>query len=116
MIVNGFDLDDSLKAILERMTKLNVIENSDEETIVRPTDFGNISFIMSEIVDKKAELEKIEKELSRLEAEIRRCEGMLNNEKFTSKAPAEKVEEERIKLKNYRNSYDTLALKKKEFE
>ena len=71
---------------------------------------------MNEIVDKKAELEKIEKELSRLEGEIKRSKGMLENERFISKAPAAKVEEERNKLVNYQNSYNTLLEKKKEFE
>ena len=71
---------------------------------------------MSEIVDKKAELEKIEKELARLESEIKRSTSMLGNERFVSKAPAAKVEEERTKLNNYTNSYNTLLEKKKEFE
>ncbi len=114
VMIDGFELDDSLRAILYRMTKLVEIEATDEETIVRPTTFGKVSFIMNEIVDKKAELEKIDKELKRLESEIQRSNGMLSNEKFLSKAPKEKVEEEKEKLRNYQNSYDTLLAKKKE--
>ena len=115
-MIDGFELDDSLKSILFRMTKLHVLNNTDEETIVRPAKFGKILYIMNEIVDKKAELEKIEKELKRLEGEINRSNGMLSNERFLSKAPAEKVEEEKQKLVNYQNSYNTLLEKKKEFE
>ena len=114
VLIDGFELDDSLRAILYRMTKLVEIESTEEETIVRPTTFGKVSFIMNEIVDKKAELEKIDKELKRLESEIQRSNGMLSNEKFLSKAPKEKVEEEKEKLRNYQNSYDTLLAKKKE--
>ncbi len=114
--LDGFAADDSIKAILYRMTKLNVVDKIQEETIVRPTSFGGVKFVMNEIVDKKAELEKIEKELSRLEGEIKRSKGMLENERFISKAPAAKVEEERNKLVNYQNSYNTLLEKKKEFE
>ena len=116
IMVDGLKLNDSLKNILYRMTKLNIIENTQEETIVRPTSFGKVIYIMNEIVDKKAELEKIEKELERLKAEIERGEKMLSNEKFISKAPAAKVEEERTKLSNYKNSYNTLLEKKKDFE
>ena len=83
--------------------------------ILRPTAFGNVQFIMSEIIDKEAELAKIDKELARLQAEIARSHGMLSNEKFLSKAPAEKVAEEKAKLENYQNSYDSLLEKKKEF-
>ena len=116
IIVDGLKLDESLSNILYRMTKLNVIASTDEETIVRPTDFGKVSFIMNQIVDKEAELAKISKELERLASEIERGEKMLSNEKFISKAPASKVEEEKTKLTNYRNSYNTLLEKKKDFE
>ncbi|MCR4856430.1 MAG: hypothetical protein K5908_09695, partial [Erysipelotrichaceae bacterium] len=54
--------------------------------------------------------------LKRLEGEIARSNGMLSNERFLSKAPAAKVEEEKTKLENYRNSYNTLLEKRKEFE
>lgn len=116
VMFEGFDPDESIKSILYRMTKLNMIDNTDEETIVRPVSFGNIYYLMNEIVDKKAEIEKIDKELERLQAEINRSQGMLNNEKFISKAPKEKVDEERNKLTNYQNSYETLIEKKKELE
>ena len=116
VIINGLEMNDYLESVLMRMTKLNVISNTDEETIVRPLTFGSVEFIMNEIVDKKAELEKINKELKRLEAEIARSEGMLSNEKFLSKAPHQKVDEEKEKLVNYQNSYNTLLEKKKEFE
>ncbi|MBR2533447.1 MAG: valine--tRNA ligase [Erysipelotrichaceae bacterium] len=114
IMVEGLDANDSIRQILYRMTKLNIIDSTDEETIVRPTTYGKVTYIMDEIVDKKAELEKIEKELTRLEAEIDRSKKMLGNERFVSKAPAEKVEEERKKLISYRNSYETLLEKKKE--
>ena len=37
----------------------------------------------------------------KLEGEINRANGMLNNEKFTSKAPEAKIQEERDKLAKY---------------
>ena len=116
VLIDGFKLNDSLIAIIYRMCKLNVIGDTDKETIVRPTTFGKVIYIMDEIVDKKAELEKINKELARLENEIARSNGMLSNEKFISKAPKQKVDEEKEKLINYQNSYNTLLEKKKEFE
>ena len=116
ILIDGMKLDESLENILYRMTKLVSLDNTNEETIVRPTTFGKISYIMNEIVDKKAELEKIEKELERLQSEINRSNNMLSNEKFISKAPKEKVNEEKQKLINYQNSYNTLLEKKKEFE
>jgi valyl-tRNA synthetase len=47
-------------------------------------------------------------EIDRLEKEIARAEGMLANERFTSKAPPEVVEAEREKLSRYRRELDAL--------
>ena len=55
----------------------------------------------AELVDVEKEIVRLEKEAKRLAGEIKRATGMLNNEKFTSKAPAAKVEEERQKLEKY---------------
>ena len=55
----------------------------------------------ADLVDVKAEIERLEKEEKRLNGEIARCNGMLNNEKFTSKAPQSKIDEEKAKLVKY---------------
>ncbi len=55
----------------------------------------------AELVDIKQEIERLEKEQKKLGGEIARCNGMLNNEKFISKAPAAKIDEEKEKLKKY---------------
>ena len=57
----------------------------------------------AELVDIQAEIERLEKEEKRLACEIARCEGMLKNEKFISKAPEAKVAEEKEKLAKYTN-------------
>ena len=57
----------------------------------------------AELVDIQAEIERLEKEEKRLAGEIARCEGMLKNEKFISKAPETKVAEEKEKLAKYTN-------------
>ena len=55
----------------------------------------------AELVDISAEIERLSKEKSRLEGEIKRCNGMLSNEKFISKAPEAKINEEKEKLEKY---------------
>lgn len=57
----------------------------------------------AELVDIQAEIERLTKEEKRLAGEIARCEGMLKNEKFISKAPEAKVAEEKEKLAKYTN-------------
>ena len=55
----------------------------------------------AELVDISAEIDRLKKEEARLEGELKRVNGMLNNEKFMSKAPEAKVKEERDKLEKY---------------
>ena len=55
----------------------------------------------AELVDIDKEIERLKKEEARLNGEIKRCNGMLNNEKFTSKAPQSKIDEEKEKLAKY---------------
>ena len=55
----------------------------------------------AELVDIDKEIERLKKEEGRLQGEIKRCNGMLNNERFTSKAPQAKFDEENAKLVKY---------------
>lgn len=54
-----------------------------------------------QLVDIGKEMERLVKEEERLGKELSRVEGMLNNERFVSKAPAEKIEEEKEKREKY---------------
>lgn len=54
-----------------------------------------------ELVDIAQEIERLKKEQKRLEGELARVQGMLGNERFMSKAPKQKVDEERAKLEKY---------------
>ena len=55
----------------------------------------------AELVDIAKEIERLEKEEERLIKELARVNGMLANEKFVSKAPAAKIEEEKAKQAKY---------------
>ncbi len=63
----------------------------------------------AELVDIDKELERLSKEKTRLEGEIKRGESMLSNERFLSKAPAAKVEEEKAKLTKYKETYEQVV-------
>jgi valyl-tRNA synthetase len=56
---------------------------------------------LEDLVDFEKEKERLLKEQARLEKELARSKGMLTNERFLSKAPAEKVQEEKDKLASY---------------
>ena len=64
----------------------------------------------SDLVDPAEERARLEKEEKRLLGEIARAEGMLGNENFTSRAPADKVEAERAKLAQYTQMLDQVRV------
>ncbi|RKJ01673.1 valine--tRNA ligase [bacterium D16-54] len=55
----------------------------------------------AELVDVEKEIERLKKEQERLKKELARVNGMLSNERFVSKAPEAKIQEEREKLEKY---------------
>jgi len=56
---------------------------------------------LEDLVDMEKEKERLLKEKEKLTKELARSHGMLNNEKFVSKAPAAKIQEEKEKLAKY---------------
>ncbi|MBQ7430052.1 MAG: valine--tRNA ligase [Butyrivibrio sp.] len=59
----------------------------------------------SDLVDISAEIERLEKEKAKLEGELKRSKAMLSNEKFLSKAPEAKINEEKDKQQKYEQTY-----------
>jgi valyl-tRNA synthetase len=53
------------------------------------------------LVNLEEEKQKLLQEQEKMNNEIKRCENMLKNESFISKAPAQKVEQEKQKLAGY---------------
>ncbi len=70
---------------------------------------ANIYIPFAELVDISQEIERLEKEEKRLESELARVNGMLNNSKFMSKAPEQKIAEERTKLTKYTQMRQQIA-------
>ena len=73
--------------------------DSDAVSVVIPN--GTIYMPFAELVDIAKEIERLENEEKRLNGELARVNGMLSNERFVSKAPAAKFQEEKDKLEKY---------------
>ena len=83
--------------IIIEQTKEGVADNA--VSVVVPD--AVVYLPLEDLVDFEQELERLKKEEDRLNKEIKRAEGMLANERFVSKAPADKVQAERDKLEKY---------------
>lgn len=65
----------------------------------------------AELVDIEKEVERLKKEEVRLQKELARVNGMLSNEKFVSKAPQSKIDEEKEKLAKYTQMMEQVKLR-----
>lgn len=65
----------------------------------------------AELVDIGQEIERLQKEEKRLTGELARVNGMLNNERFMSKAPEAKIAEEREKLLKYTQMMEQVKMR-----
>ena len=63
---------------------------------------ANIYMPFAELVDLEKEIGRLKKEEERLSKELARVDGMLNNEKFVSRAPKDKIDQEKEKQAKYR--------------
>ncbi|MDY2574725.1 MAG: valine--tRNA ligase [Bacilli bacterium] len=72
--------------------------------------FANL--LIEDNIDKKELLLKIEKEINRLTKEVERCQKMLSNPQFISKAPEFKINQEKEKMQGYQNELNVYIEKK----
>lgn len=101
------------KAFIVGLAKLEAMEFGAD--IEKPQGAGFRVAINTEVyvplaglLDAEAEIKKIEAQMSKLEKELAKVNGKLNNEKFTSKAPAHIIDREKKIQKEYQDKLDKL--------
>ena len=72
-----------------------------EEVMSAVIDGAEIYVPLDDLVDYKAEAERLTKEKKRLEGEVARVQGKLSNQGFISKAPEKIIQEEKDKMVKY---------------
>ncbi len=87
-------------ALVNGITYVDKIDSIDKY-ITLTFENSNIYILFSDLVDIDKEKDRIKNEIAKVESEIKRAKGMLGNQKFVEKAPKEKIEEEKEKLKKY---------------
>ncbi len=111
MIINAHDekiLDtlETNKAYLERfcnpeMLTIGVGATAPEKAMTAVVSGAEIYLPLQGLINIEEEITRLEKELEKLNKEVERVQKKLANEKFVAKAPAQVVEEERAKEKDY---------------
>ncbi|WP_188150614.1 valine--tRNA ligase [Teredinibacter waterburyi] len=117
-IKNGSDDDkrclaDNLQ-FLKKLASLESVEwltDADEAPLSATALVGKLEILvpMAGLIDKEAELARLQKESDKLTKEVERLEAKLNNPKFVDKAPAEVVDKEKNRLADVNNALGKLA-------
>ncbi len=102
-------VDEKLAAIISKMAKAEWRDDLEGDLAVETIRLGSLNIPSSELADPAEEIKKLTAEKERLEKEIARSNGILSNEGFLKKAPAQKVETERRKLDEYQKQYQTVC-------
>jgi len=99
----------SLKA-LAKLESITVLGAGDAAPVSVTKLIGATELLipMAGLIDKDAELARLDKELAKLAQECGRIDGKLNNEAFVAKAPEAVIAKEREKLADYRLQLDKL--------
>jgi valyl-tRNA synthetase len=85
----------------ESMTVLPGNTPAPEQAAVAHIRGVDIYLPLKGLIDLDKEIARLNKEIANMDKEIKRLEGKLNNQGFISKAPADVVEGERVKLADY---------------
>jgi valyl-tRNA synthetase len=98
---------------LSKLAKLDSVTwlNQGEEAPMSATALvGDMEILvpMAGLIDKDAELARLNKEAEKLQKELIKVKGKLNNEKFVSKAPEEVVAKEKSRLEEMETTLSKL--------
>ncbi|MNV67122.1 Valine--tRNA ligase [compost metagenome] len=91
------------EALLKKLAKVEtftVLSDADEAPLSATALVGDLQVLvpMAGLIDKDAELARLNKEIQRLQGEVQRVGGKLSNAAFVDKAPPAVIEKERAKL------------------
>ncbi len=91
------------EALLKKLAKVEsftVLGDADEAPLSATALVGDLQVLvpMAGLIDKDAELARLNKEILRLQGEVQRVSGKLSNAAFVDKAPPAVIEKERAKL------------------
>ena len=105
---------------LGKLTFIHILKDDEPVPVSASAVVGDLELLipMAGLIDKSAELARLDKEIMKLDKDIGLAEGKLNNPSFADKAPADIISKEREKLAHakiakeklmsHRNTIETL--------
>ena len=103
-------------AYIEDIEYIASAESANTKYVALHDEKINVFLNMSDAIDIDAEIEKLEKEKQTATSELKRAQGMLNNEKFVSKAPEALINAEKEKVQKYTDLLEKIESRLKELK
>ena len=94
------DENEQFLSSLAKLESISVLSDSEQAPACASAVVGDLSVLipMAGLIDKEAELARLDKAIDKLEKDADRTRGKLSNENFVSKAPAAVIDKEKAKL------------------
>lgn len=102
----------ALLSFVARLSDIEVLDDTAEkpDSAIALVDNMQLLIPMAGLIDKEAELKRLNKEVDRLKGEVSRLSAKLSNTGFTDKAPAKVVELEQQKLNDAQSALSQLEI------
>jgi valyl-tRNA synthetase len=87
-------------SMLAKLESIDILEHGDQAPPSATALVGEMEIMipMAGLIDKEAELARLQKAADKLAAEVVRTQGKLSNQNFVGKAPAQVIDKEKAKL------------------
>lgn len=112
---NGHESDKTLSknhidalTILAKASKISWLDGAAPTSATALVGDLEILIPLADVIDKKAELKRLDKELLKLNKELTAISTKLDNSNFVEKAPKDVVEKEKIRFNDLKKSISTL--------
>jgi valyl-tRNA synthetase len=97
--------------MLAKLESIEVLSDTDKAPASATASVGEMEILipMAGLIDKDAELARLQKAADKLEKDVARTEGKLNNQNFVGKAPAQVIDKEKAKLAEAKMQLDKIS-------
>ncbi len=103
---------------LARLDSIEILEDGTNAPESATALVGNMKILIpiSGLIDKDAEVQRLDREIGKIDGEISRVNGKLNNANFVERAPEAVVEKERTRLQELINRQQQLQAQREKIE
>ena len=110
------DENEQFLSSLAKLESITVLSENEQGPACASAVVGDLSVLipMAGLIDKDAELARLDKAIDKLEKDAARTRGKLNNENFVSKAPEAVIDKEKAKLSEAESALTKMLAQKQQ--